>query len=690
MTFVRRRLLRLYLRLHRLGRTLNRRLGPLVAVLERRLLGTAPVLELVLPEPRRDFRVILPVANPLHAARLARFAAAVAAHWNGEVIVLYVTRGAAGRPGDMISLSDGAQSGPSRWQAVKTAMDAARSVGVPVGYVIREADNVGRGIRREARRQNADLIVMGWRGGPASEGEGEGKGEGKRLDATLDAVLEDPPSEVMVVGGLGDGVPHRLLVPFVPFQDTPIPLSIARCLARDGGYVTALRVVEADATMPEVEAAGRALAETLRRLGAEDVSHLVVRAGDRAQGILDAVGRGYDGVLMAAPKEMLLDRILFGDTQMTVARESDVPVIVVKVRSAPLTYVARRLWRRVYDALPKLDQAERQAVYDEIDAAAAPRADFFVMIGLSAAIASFGLLMDSPAVIIGAMLVAPLMAAIVGVGLGVVEGELQLIRRAASAALRGAVLAVAVSMVIGLLQPGGEAGPEIISRTMPTLLDLGVALASGAAGAYALSRKDVQTSLAGVAIAAALVPPLATVGIGVAIARPDIALGALLLYVTNFVAIAAAGGITFLLLGFGPTIEEEEERQVLLRGFQTAAVLLVLVVALLGALTWRLYAAAQLTREIEEAVRAELIQYPSTELVSVSRVEGDTLTLKVTIQLPSAAIAGFDYSVAQRIRQGVAEQLGRPAKLVDLNLTVIPTVHLEAHPPPDPTPTVAP
>ena len=119
---------------------------------------------------------------------------------------------------------------------------------------------------------------------------------------------------------------------------------------------------------------------------------------------------------------------------------------------------------------------------------------------------------------------------------------------------------------------------------------MGVALASGAAGAYAISRRDVSASLAGVAIAAALVPPLVSSGIGLPLRRFDIFFGALFLYITNFVAIAAAGGVTMLLLGFGPAVEEEEERQVFWRWMLRLAASLALVglgLGFLGLQTWR-------------------------------------------------------------------------------------------------------
>ncbi len=750
MTAIRRLWNRLYFRMRHFLRLANRRLSPVEAILERRVLDTAPVVDLALPVPRRDYRVLLPVANPDSARRLARFAAAVARARKGEVVVLYIERPLGDdqeaqrqKPRQTAPSDSGAASAKGdRWAAVKNALDTIHEMGVPAGYVVRKATNVGRGIRREARRQDAELIVVGWRGAPcaaepdpleagqeqaaqeagrnaeiASIGdganvtarkaendaareeqgsaisskvpeEGSAREEATVLDATLDAVLEHPPCDVMVVGGRGDRLPRRLLVPFVTGNDTPIALRLAQELTEHGGSVTALRVLPSEATMAELDAEGRRFGDMLLRYGAAGVSQLEVRAERRSSGIMRAIERGYDGVVMAAPSETIIDHLLFGSTQMQVASECGVPVLVVKGRSGPLTYFARRLWAGVYDRLPKLTDEERESVSAGIEASAAPHADFFVMIALSSAIAAFGMLLSSPAIVIGAMLVAPLMSAVVGLGLGVVEGRPDLVKRAASAALRGALLALAVSVAIGMLQIQRIPGPEIVSRSRPTLFDLGVALASGAAGAYAVSRKGVQTALAGVAIAAALVPPLAAAGIGIALLKPQIALGALLLYFTNLVAIAAAGGVVFLLLGFGPSEEEEEGRLLLERGFRTAGGLLLVVVGALGFITWQtyeLYSAERLQSQVEIAVRSELEIIPGADLVSVASVQEDeVLQVSPVVRLPSTMVSGIDYTVAQRIQDGLAERLERT---VELDLSLVPVVQLQPKPPPEATPT---
>ena len=113
----------------------------------------------------------------------------------------------------------------------------------------------------------------------------------------------------------------------------------------------------------------------------------------------------------------------------------------------------------------------------------------------SARAATVGLLLDSGAVIIGAMLVAPLMSPMLAFSLGLVLSDVRLIRLSIEAVFKGVVLAVIIAVFIGLLSPFKELTGEIMARTRPTLLDLAVALASGMAGAYALARKEVSAAL---------------------------------------------------------------------------------------------------------------------------------------------------------------------------------------------------
>ncbi len=177
---------------------------------------------------------------------------------------------------------------------------------------------------------------------------------------------------------------------------------------------------------------------------------------------------------------------------------------------------------------------------------------FVMLMGFASAIASLGVIADSTAVVIGAMLVAPLLTPLMGMSLSLVMGWTDELKRAGIVAGVGTLVAVSIGFLMsGILGHGADvdSNAEIASRISPTLLDLGIALAAGAAGAYALSRHDVSDALPGVAVAIALVPPLAVVGVTAQIGAWSDSLGALLLFGTNALAIVAMGALTFIVTG---------------------------------------------------------------------------------------------------------------------------------------------
>ena len=170
---------------------------------------------------------------------------------------------------------------------------------------------------------------------------------------------------------------------------------------------------------------------------------------------------------------------------------------------------------------------------------------------LSTAIAAFGVLADSTAVVIGAMLVAPLMIPLLGGGLALVQGNWPLWKQCQKSVLLGFLSALTVGLLLGCVARvmGLTVTGELLARGEPTLLDLGVAFISGLAASYCLARPRLSGALAGVAIAAALVPPIATTGICFAMGVFDISKGAALLFGTNVVAIVFGASLNFLIAG---------------------------------------------------------------------------------------------------------------------------------------------
>lgn len=192
----------------------------------------------------------------------------------------------------------------------------------------------------------------------------------------------------------------------------------------------------------------------------------------------------------------------------------------------------------------------RQTVLRDIAAGSDPRLMYYALLGASVVIAAFGLLANSPAVVIGAMLVSPLMMPIFGICVGLSRGDGRLLRSAMISEFSGVALAVTLAFLLGNLPLSFEATPEMLARTSPNLLDLFVAAFAGLAGCLAMLDERVSPALPGVAISTSLTPPLATSGLCLAFGSYAGAWGAFLLFFANFLAILAVATVIFVAAGF--------------------------------------------------------------------------------------------------------------------------------------------
>ncbi|MGB3734659.1 MAG: TIGR00341 family protein [Ilumatobacter sp.] len=229
------------------------------------------------------------------------------------------------------------------------------------------------------------------------------------------------------------------------------------------------------------------------------------------------------------------------------AADATKPITRPKDPAAPIQR-ERTWWHR------HLEPEERQRILAELGIKRQTHwaFRFFTMLGLSIVVAVMGLSANSAAVVIGAMLLAPLMQPVLAsaacISMALFKKSLQSIGTVLVATVGGIVL----SYLLAALFVTGELPNEVTSRTAPDIRDLVVALGAGTAGAYATVRKDVSSSLPGVAVAVALVPPLGAVGMSLEAGRETLAIGALLLYTTNLAAIVFAASIVFVTTGFVP------------------------------------------------------------------------------------------------------------------------------------------
>ena len=177
---------------------------------------------------------------------------------------------------------------------------------------------------------------------------------------------------------------------------------------------------------------------------------------------------------------------------------------------------------------------------------------YVLLMVLSALLATLGLFLNSPSIVIGAMVLAPLMAPIISLSMGLLRSDHDLSRRSFSTLFIGMFIALSLSALIAFILPFQEVTNEIEGRLHPSTLDLLVAVFSGVAGAFASARENIAKSLPGVAIAVALVPPLCVSGIGIGWMNYEVFYGAMLLFMTNLTGIIMAAGLSFMVIGFAP------------------------------------------------------------------------------------------------------------------------------------------
>ena len=221
-----------------------------------------------------------------------------------------------------------------------------------------------------------------------------------------------------------------------------------------------------------------------------------------------------------------------------------------RIKALPTGEARDALIRSPLPLWPRASTEEFKELFSLLNENARASESYLILMILSALLATVGLLANSAPVIIGAMILAPLMAPIISMSMGLLRQQYNLTLESGKTVLFGIALTLACSMLLTLLTPLRTINSEIGARLSPTLLDLGVAVISGVAAAYAHARSEVARSLAGVAVAVALVPPLAVAGTGVGWFDWRVFVGAFLLFITNLVGIVLAAALTFLFLGF--------------------------------------------------------------------------------------------------------------------------------------------
>ena len=197
-----------------------------------------------------------------------------------------------------------------------------------------------------------------------------------------------------------------------------------------------------------------------------------------------------------------------------------------------------------------IEEKDKAVVVEKLITHSTPSQDFFFMIALSILTAVFGILLNSVAIVIGSMLIAPLLSPILSLSLGVTVADGKLIRRSIQTIFKSLILGIGVSAIATLIFGAGKLSESLIISPEPSLLYAAVAVVAGFAATFALVKPKLNETLPGVAIAVALIPPIALIGIGLAKFSWIMMTDALLLFALNIAGIIFAGMITFSLMNF--------------------------------------------------------------------------------------------------------------------------------------------
>lgn len=287
--------------------------------------------------------------------------------------------------------------------------------------------------------------------------------------------------------------------------------------------------------------------------------------------------------------------------------------------------------------LPASQRWEPEHLSDHLDLIQGDRSSkvsaFWTMLTLSGVIAVAGVLGDSTATVIGAMIIAPLAVPIMGMALGIVGDDRGLVGRSAAFVACGVVLVVAIGLLASATLPSTTnllENSQVTSRTSPKLVDMIAAVATGLAGAVGLSRRDVSDVLPGVAIAISLVPPLGVVGVCAGQGEWEMALGAFVLFSSNVVAMVLSGTLVFSAYGYGRDVASSDGlgRR---RAYSAIAAGLVLVLVPLLANTIATILVATWTARVSDVATGWVAQVPGGRVTGVTVI---SRTAVIDIQCP--------------------------------------------------------
>lgn len=575
--------------------------------------------------------IVVSVSNPATAPVLLRLATAMIDPQDGQIIALFVSLKT---DEEQNELSDDIE------QVVKDF----REDGWNVELLVRRSETVARSILEVAREVRSDLIIMGM-------------STTNEHHPIVRNVLAAAPCGVTLYCTHENDEFKRIVVPVDRSEHARIACQVGLRLSRFFKVgMTILAVRRHGRTTAESEAY---LDYALRHLrGAGRVRRVVVPSADPLDGLLSQVNE-HDLILLGFAQKDTLEKWLFSDFSRPLFENAPCPIALttkpVNGHDSFTRWLQRR-WKWLFPTLTDLEQEELVWTAQE---QASPSLDYLVLMMIAAPIACAGLLLNNATMIIGATLIAPMRAPIMAFAIGLTTGRVDIMRQAIPTTFLGMLFALVIALIVGGLNHLNTPTAEMMTWSQPTLLDAIVALAAGLMGAYAAARKHISEAPAGVAIAATLTIAVCTAGLSITAGNFEMALGAGLLFLTNFVCISLSAWAGFFWMGMRPRVIERSRRRLYISMAIVMLLAFPLVTALLN-LSNRQGAEGVIEERLEEA-------FAPAEVVEVTVMDGETLEVLATVR----SVEPITSVMVGIIEDTLASELQRPIDLEVVALAVV-------------------
>ncbi len=495
-------------------------------------------------DSERPYTVLVPILDETSSYAAIQAGIQVAKLHRGRVLLLQILRA----QDEHAPLTAKQQEARQILHQLETMITDLGDTAVPIIPFVRIDDQIVHGVYDTGWEEKVDFILIG----------AEHIQENRATLEIIERIIRHVPAEVALIKGEFPTEIKSVLVPLQGSTHITAALELGQALVRGTqGKVVALYQTVDTLSKEKEQEAQQYIAERLEKLQNQQfIEPKIIQTSQFEANILQEA-EAVDLLLFGLATEGYFQQTVLDGRPLEVASARHAPTLLIKQKESSLRHAANRSISLLLDWIPSTTIKERAQVTLQMRRDARAGTDFYILILLSASIAFFGLLLNSSAVIIGAMLVAPLMSPMMAMAHALILGNYKMLQEAANSTLRGILGAIAVATLLTIFLPPQPVTDEILARTQPNYLDLLVALVSGAAGAYAVSRKSLSAALPGVSIAAALVPPLCVVGYGLGTGRIDIASGALLLFLTNLASIVLASAVVFLLMGYHPRRDQQ-------------------------------------------------------------------------------------------------------------------------------------